>query len=485
MASIADILIAKGNAQAQAASQRGNIYADLIRNLSSLPGQVIQNQRATEQQNMERQRLQSQIQSAASQQQLDALKVADAQRQGQERSALDAVWGDPTVYQPDGTLNRDGLRQRITAANMGHLLPTALEVADRLDESRTQLQQKQQALSESYRETLGKDALELERAGNDPGVFHLIVADRAKTGVIPKEQADALLKMNDPAQVAAITSRWKAGSAAGKPKLRDVAAGTTVFDDTTGKAVFTAPSKAGEGQHVINGQLVGPEGQPIGAPVPKQEDATEAALQQARLKEINARLAGTIPLSEKDRAELGMQRARLEFEKTKRTEKPASGAEKKALSYYNRAAEALDTLTSGGDSSLENQVAKAGLLSQVQLQQPLNILQTEDQQRYRQAQRAFTESRLRKESGAQVPKNEYEQDAKTYFAQPGDSAATIKQKAHARQTVLNGIKFEAGKAYEEFYDEPNTPPSRASGRPETTTKPTTTLTPGLRGLAGR
>lgn len=50
MPSIADILIAKGNAEANAASAKGNIYADLIRNLSSVPGQFIQQQRAEQRQ---------------------------------------------------------------------------------------------------------------------------------------------------------------------------------------------------------------------------------------------------------------------------------------------------------------------------------------------------------------------------------------------------------------------------------------------------
>jgi hypothetical protein len=241
VSSISDLLIAQGNAAANARSQRGNIYADLIRNLSSLPGQVIQQQRSAQLQDMEQQRLKSQIASAASQQQLDALKVSDAQRQGQERSALDSVWAD--AYLPDGTVNRDAIRQKLSAANMGHLLPTALEVSDRLDESRAQLQQKQQALSESYRETLGKDALELEKAGNDPGVFHLIVADRAKSGVIPRDQAEGFLQLDTPDAVKTVAERWKSGSAAGKPDLMTIPEGGSVLDRRTMKVVASGEAK--------------------------------------------------------------------------------------------------------------------------------------------------------------------------------------------------------------------------------------------------
>lgn len=46
MAGISDILLARGAAQANAASRRGNIYADVIRQSTSAPGQVAQQLRA-------------------------------------------------------------------------------------------------------------------------------------------------------------------------------------------------------------------------------------------------------------------------------------------------------------------------------------------------------------------------------------------------------------------------------------------------------
>ncbi len=131
-----------------------------------------------------------------------------------------------------------------------------------------------------------------------------------------------------------------------------------------------------------------------------------------------------------------------------------TGAERQSLAYYNRAKEADETLTTpaanGGDS-LEDRIAKSGLGGQVRGQYAPNFMQSEDQQAYRQAQRAFTEARLRKESGAAIPTQEYENDAKIYFVRPGDDLKTIEQKRKARQTVLNGLKFSSGKAYEEFY----------------------------------
>lgn len=126
------------------------------------------------------------------------------------------------------------------------------------------------------------------------------------------------------------------------------------------------------------------------------------------------------------------------------------GTERTALNFYNRAKQADDAIIQGG---YEERFAQAGLPTQIRGSLP-NIAQSPEQQAYRAAQRAFTEARLRKESGAAVPPTEYENDARTYFAQPGDSAAVIAQKRMARQAVLDGIAFSAGGAYEEYYGEP-------------------------------
>jgi len=126
-----------------------------------------------------------------------------------------------------------------------------------------------------------------------------------------------------------------------------------------------------------------------------------------------------------------------------------TGLERQALAYYNRAQDA--GITAG---ALENQVTGAGIVGQAQLQWAPNLLKTPDQRRYRQAQRAFTEARLRKESGAAIPPHEYENDAQTYFAQPGDDQATIAQKRAKREVVLDGLAFSSGRAYEEYFGSP-------------------------------
>jgi hypothetical protein len=144
--------------------------------------------------------------------------------------------------------------------------------------------------------------------------------------------------------------------------------------------------------------------------------------------------------------EIELHRRKAEINAQYGGSRPSIGAERQALAYFNRAKQASEDI-----AGIEGEMAKAGTASQYQLQYAPNILQTAKQQRYRQGQRAFTEARLRKESGAAIPAAEYENDAKTYFAQPGDDEQTIAQKQQARQTVLEGLKFASGKAYDEFY----------------------------------
>jgi hypothetical protein len=137
-----------------------------------------------------------------------------------------------------------------------------------------------------------------------------------------------------------------------------------------------------------------------------------------------------------------------------RPAKPVTGAERQTLAFYNRMKDAVTTLETGDPGkSIEEQIAGQGLAGQLQGQHAPNMFQTDLQQQYRQAQRAYTEARLRKESGAAIPESEFQNDARTYFAQPGDSAAVLKQKRAARQKVMEGLKFSSGRAYDEFYGE--------------------------------
>jgi hypothetical protein len=106
-----------------------------------------------------------------------------------------------------------------------------------------------------------------------------------------------------------------------------------------------------------------------------------------------------------------------------------------------RAEDAVQTL-----DSIEEDIKGLGLLGQTYQKLAPNFIQTQLGQIYDQAQRQFTEARLRKDSGAAIPPQEFENDRKTYFVQPGDTAATLKRKKAARDVLLNALKAESGNA---------------------------------------
>lgn len=133
--------------------------------------------------------------------------------------------------------------------------------------------------------------------------------------------------------------------------------------------------------------------------------------------------------------------------------RPPSGPELRAYGFYARAADAERVLT-----DLQPQVVEKGYLGQLRLKYAPNAMQDDTNQAYLQAQRQFTEARLRKDSGAAIADSEYEKDAITYFPQPGDSTATLKRKAEARKVVLDALKREAGRAVQADEEPPATDP---------------------------
>jgi hypothetical protein len=125
-------------------------------------------------------------------------------------------------------------------------------------------------------------------------------------------------------------------------------------------------------------------------------------------------------------------------------ERGPTGAERTALAFFNDARQAANDADAVAD--------KVG--NGFRLKYAPNIAQSSEQQQYWQAIRSFTEARLRKRSGAAIPEYEIEKDAKMYFKQPGDGDAVTAQKKASRERVLDGIRLESGKAYDEYYGEP-------------------------------
>jgi hypothetical protein len=76
-----------------------------------------------------------------------------------------------------------------------------------------------------------------------------------------------------------------------------------------------------------------------------------------------------------------------------------------------------------------------------------NSFQSDDYQSFKQARDDFINAQLRRESGAVINADEYTKADQQYFPVPGDSDATLKQKAENRRLAVEGMKRSAGPAY--------------------------------------
>lgn len=121
----------------------------------------------------------------------------------------------------------------------------------------------------------------------------------------------------------------------------------------------------------------------------------------------------------------------------------------KAMTFGQRAAsahEVLDTIGRSGEvqPGLIKRSAEALPLVGDSLGTMLNWTQDAEQQQVEQAQRNFVNAVLRRESGAVINPSEFDNAAKQYFPQPGDTPQVIEQKRINREIVIQGLAEESG-----------------------------------------
>jgi hypothetical protein len=76
-----------------------------------------------------------------------------------------------------------------------------------------------------------------------------------------------------------------------------------------------------------------------------------------------------------------------------------------------------------------------------------NLMITKEKQRLLQAQRNFVNAVLRRESGAVIAKDEFDNATQQYFPQPGDAPEVIEQKRRNREETIEGLMGSAGRNY--------------------------------------
>lgn len=123
-------------------------------------------------------------------------------------------------------------------------------------------------------------------------------------------------------------------------------------------------------------------------------------------------------------------------------------AQSNAALYATRMAQSNDILGRYNDINKGLSGWAGGVISNIAPSGVTNNLISADRQQLVQAQRDFINAVLRRESGAVISPSEFENAAKQYFPQPGDSEQVIQQKAQNRRTAITGIMGAAGPHYQ-------------------------------------
>ncbi len=120
--------------------------------------------------------------------------------------------------------------------------------------------------------------------------------------------------------------------------------------------------------------------------------------------------------------------------------------ESKAGGFADRMLEAndlLDTYGNAGLSPWSQMVTDNSYIPDVME----NYLVNENFQKYSQARRNFINAQLRRESGAVISPEEFENANKQYFPMPGDTQEVLKQKAQGRKTAVDAMMRDAGPTF--------------------------------------
>ncbi len=112
----------------------------------------------------------------------------------------------------------------------------------------------------------------------------------------------------------------------------------------------------------------------------------------------------------------------------------------KNTGFYIRTKDAHETITDLEGQGLEFLQQSADAI-------PLglgNYLRTPEFQKFDQARRDFVNAILRRESGAVISDQEFDNAEKQYFPQPGDSPEVIQQKRRNRANAIEGLRVGSG-----------------------------------------
>lgn len=217
-----------------------------------------------------------------------------------------------------------------------------------------------------------------------------------------------------------------------------LSAGQSLVDPATGRIIAALPEKSPTPKGPLN---VAPGGTVF--------DPEKGVLYTSPFKPQAPQSEPLVQVMGADGVPVYMPRSQAAGQPAAQAPRAVTGAERQTLAYFNRMldaernARAVENDASGWDIGVSNSSMVPGFLE--------NFLKSDAGQKYTQAQRMFTEARLRKESGAAIPENEFANDRRMNFRQPGEKPDSIAQKRRSRLETIRGTGNAAGRALQEYY----------------------------------
>lgn len=432
-----DLIRSQGRNAAEAELRRGDIsaqlWANVGRSISDTVGNIVQ-ARADE-----------------PRREAEQLKLEQQKRTMKQDATANALMPFALQQREDGlhTFDRDLLTREYTAAGMADRLPSLLQALDGFEASALSLKKLHAEMGAAKTDAIANLAYGVLQAGSSPEAVKLAIEMGAKNGIVTqKEVSEALTGMTPDPQ--SITERMtilanqspKVSALLQKPdKDKPVVVGNRLVNPTNGSVVYEPPTPpAPTPESRLSGEDL------LAYLAAQGNEGAKRALAVKRAQRPQEDDQPLVPIVGPDGKTRYGTRAEARGQLVPSSQqKPATGLEKRALNFFNRAQQADVDL-----EGMEDDIQQMGLFSQGWMALAPNFAQSQLGQSYTQAQRAFTEARLRKDSGAAIPPQEFENDRKTYFAQPGDSQETLEQKRRARAAILASLGFESGQALGEF-----------------------------------
>ncbi len=401
----------------------------------------------------QRQRLvDQQIRSGEAAEEERRQRTTAAERLAASTATIDGLMQKAMVPDPETgifTFDRSIAERGIVESGQGHRLPEFMQHFDALDKSTREAAEKNNA-------AIAKALMTVTASGNTAGSALGMVAYLKKNRLMTDEHAQPILQSlaedDSPENVAALVKKY--GEAI--PQYREL------LNAEEKRKADLAKTGAETAKLTAETEQIGK---------PKEPTTLDAAILAARNNPVELNRLLKLAKQEAD-AKRGPESPRdvgpletiigpngkpirvpreqaIGKETVAGQEKPSSGVQKRVLNFFNRARQADEEL-----EGFESKIQEQGTAGQAWMKYAPNVIQTQLGQSYTAAQRAFTEARLRKDSGAAIPPQEFENDRQTFFAQPGDTKETLEQKRRARAGILASLAFESGQALGEDLGDP-------------------------------